>query len=521
VLGDNVDIDGMLTIGDSISAYNRNLVIGQDNEIVSGSLNILFGSNNIASGFGAKCSIGNYNTIGVQSLAIGQYNYIPLGMASTLGWANTAGQWSFAAGYLNTTEEYAGAIGSQNTAGVAGFAAGLANTAGEAGIALGVDASGADYSFVYSTSGDGYFDRAAYPNTFNVRAISGTYFETPNFEITNNVNIGGSLSADSIFTTEIHSISSYTHYQDILISELSGFSVTGDVDISGNVDINGIAYTSHGAVSGNEIVNYQTMVDYTTGEISSIVLPDISLLESTSGNWNSVYTIVQANSALWEESTDISYLSAQIDLNTSDITNIASASANWEATYATVSSGAYGAGDTIDINYSPANYTAYTATISGHLSGINYEFQDINSQIAFNTSDITNIASVSADWNFAYSSLSNFVHLSGDTMDGELKVPSISSTSIYVDTLTSTTIISDEYYLDNGANVTSVGDSIMLTPATTAGVITLSGDVVFGEDIAIENAQIDSAAGMNSTGLYLTLSINGSALSIPLYKAGI
>ena len=59
--------------------------------------------------------------------------------------------------------------------------------------------------------------------------------------MTGNLNLGNNdlLGIRLLSATEIHAISSYTQYQDITIYELSGFGVTGNVDVSGNVNITG------------------------------------------------------------------------------------------------------------------------------------------------------------------------------------------------------------------------------------------------------------------------------------------
>lgn len=50
--------------------------------------------------------------------------------------------------------------------------------------------------------------------------------------------LGGNITnINTLCATEFHTVSSYTHYQDILISELSGFEVTGDVEVDGKVGI--------------------------------------------------------------------------------------------------------------------------------------------------------------------------------------------------------------------------------------------------------------------------------------------
>tara|TARA_R110000823_G_scaffold308930_1_gene432797 strand:- start:263 stop:1282 length:1020 start_codon:yes stop_codon:yes gene_type:complete len=91
--------------------------------------------------------------------------------------------------------------------------------------------------------------------------LSGDNIGIGDWDITGDVTIAGILSA-----TEIHSISAFTHYQDILVSELSGFNVTGTIAVTGDVIVDGI-------VTANNL-----NID----------------------NWDSTYTTVSANSAVWD-----------------------------------------------------------------------------------------------------------------------------------------------------------------------------------------------------------------------------
>lgn len=75
-----------------------------------------------------------------------------------------------------------------------------------------------------------------------------------------------------------------------------------------------------------------------------------------SGNWNSVFSTVLANCAQWDESADLSVLSAAIDTNTSSISGL---------------SGDYVNADNLDIVFAPTEgYTEIDNTLSGHLSGM-------------------------------------------------------------------------------------------------------------------------------------------------------
>ena len=96
-----------------------------------------------------------------------------------------------------------------------------------------VAATSSQWDSVYSTVNtlsdfwDGDFcNETVYLST--VSACNGAPIDMSNSSI-GNIN--------SLTATEIHSLSSFTHYQDILITELSGFRVEGDVDVVEKVGI--------------------------------------------------------------------------------------------------------------------------------------------------------------------------------------------------------------------------------------------------------------------------------------------
>lgn len=113
-------------------------------------------------------------------------------------------------------------------------------------------------------------------------------------------------------------------------------------------------------------LNQRNIID-NVGNITSVV-------EAGSGNWNSTYSTVLANSASWN--TDISGLSptefkaysGQIESD-QHLQNLA-ITGKLETSIFKQYSGNID-GDIIDIDYVPTHYTATTTTISGNLDGIN------------------------------------------------------------------------------------------------------------------------------------------------------
>lgn len=179
--------------------------------------------------------------------------------------------------------------------------------------------------------------------------------------------------------------------------------------------VNGLSGTD-----GEIWINDQNLFGIVSGNTSLI-----SSLQSLTGNWESAFTTVQLNSALWEESTDISYLSSVIDNNTLDITEMSLASGYWDSAYTNLvsNSAAYLSGvDLTAIASASGNWnSAYTTVQSNssttwlgdsavdslvHLNSSNWDsaYTNImaNSAAYLSGVDLTAIVSASANWNSVY-----------------------------------------------------------------------------------------------------------------------
>ena len=82
---------------------------------------------------------------------------------------------------------FGAAFGDGTTAGYAGAAFGSSTKAGNYGFSAGRYANGSTGSFVFADSALVAFNRANSPDSFNVRAAGGTYFDTPLFTVTGEV----------------------------------------------------------------------------------------------------------------------------------------------------------------------------------------------------------------------------------------------------------------------------------------------------------------------------------------------
>jgi hypothetical protein len=110
---------------------------------------------------------------------------------AAFGEGTTAGYAGAAFGAGTTAGHYGAAFGSGTTAGNSGAAFGENTTAGKLGFSAGRYAHGTTGSFVFADSASDVFDRTNSPNSFSVRAAGGTYFDTPTFEVTGGIILGG------------------------------------------------------------------------------------------------------------------------------------------------------------------------------------------------------------------------------------------------------------------------------------------------------------------------------------------
>jgi len=113
--------------------------------------------------------------------------------------------------------------------------------------------------------------------------------------------------------------------------------------------------------------------------------------------WNSTYTTVNTNSASWEESTDVAYLSAQIDANTDDITNVALASGGWDSTETTVAiNSADWANhfDATDVIAASGGWDSTESTVATNSGNWNSTYTTVNTNSASWDTDPSNIAEI-------------------------------------------------------------------------------------------------------------------------------
>jgi hypothetical protein len=171
------------------------------------------------------------------------------------------------------------------------------------------------------------FNNAVFVHVFySDTDINTSYLSISGGTMYGNINMGNYniTNINILSAMEVHTISAYTHYQDILISEISGFNVTGNVAITGDINVAGNIIPAVSGMydlgspvlpwrdlwlSGSSIHMDGNILSISAGQVSiqNLQLSSISVIpagQSLTGsdNWDSTYTTVFNNSANWDSS---------------------------------------------------------------------------------------------------------------------------------------------------------------------------------------------------------------------------
>jgi hypothetical protein len=120
-----------------------------------------------------------------------------------------------------------------------------------------------------------------------------------------------------------------------------------------------------------------------------------SVVETGSGQWDSTHATVLANSASWEESADINYLSGKVDQNTYGLANVSNTSGNWNSVYSTVLAESAGWDETPDITY-------ISGVVAGQAGDIDYLSGRVDVKL-----DASVYQNISGNWQSTYSTVLN------------------------------------------------------------------------------------------------------------------
>ena len=176
---------------------------------------------------------GGYLTV-LGERVVGGYNYdIAPSVAGigglAFGGACEAGAAGIAVGVETKSDSGGAAFGFESEAGKDALAAGVQSVAGERGFAAGNRGKGAPGSFVFSDGEEADFNRLAYTNWFSVRAGGGTYYSTPTFEVTGDIE-AASFTLDGDTITEWPTGGTYTNLFAGAGTTGSVYSAAGDVE---------------------------------------------------------------------------------------------------------------------------------------------------------------------------------------------------------------------------------------------------------------------------------------------------
>ena len=216
----------------------------------------------------------------------------------------------------------------------------------------------------------------------DVMLISGGQLLTQNldidFSITDPLSVLYSPTNYSIATADV---SGHLSGIDIALATAGGSDLTDIIAASGNWD------TTYTTVCANSAIWGAASFDATD-------------VIAASGNWDTTYTTVCANSANWGaagfNATDVIAASGNWD---SVYTTVDANSGNWNTAYSTVSAVTLTPADSVTIGYTPTNYSISTATLSGHLSGIDIALATAGG------SDLTDVIAASGNWDTTYTTV--------------------------------------------------------------------------------------------------------------------
>jgi hypothetical protein len=123
--------------------------------------------------------------------------------------------------------------------------------------------------------------------------------------------------------------------------------------------------------------------------------------------WNSTYTTVSSNSAVWGQSvTDLRFLSG-----------------NWQSTYTTVlSNSATWVQNVFDLQALSGNWQSTYTTVNNNSATWVQNVTDLQTLSGNWQSTYTTVEANSSDWGLAFASLGNYLPLSGGTVNGDLFV---------------------------------------------------------------------------------------------------
>lgn len=316
-----------------------------------------------------------------------------------------------------------------------------------------------------------------------------------NANIDGNVTVGGNVSMiGSLTSNKLNLLGGLTAdnsgtQTSIFVNQLSAVSNINPLIVLKGNSVNKFVVDFNGNVSAS----------------GNVIGTNISLLQSTSSNWNETRTIVNQFSGFWLSAYNI--LNFSRSFWDTSYTNLTSNSANWNASFTvTTANSANWISTFTNVTSNSANWNAsYTVTTANSANWIssyilltstsanwNSNYSSVNSNSANWDASFTNLTSNSANWNSTYTTVTNSsaAWLSGDS--------TLNHQSSSIKTL----------ILSSGQTIYNPVTSIVLAAAN----VNLSATTP--SFISVTNAtgaeQINLPTGLNSSGLGLTFTIKNN-----------
>ena len=282
-----------------------------------------------------------------------------------------------------------------------------------------------------------------------------------NVRVGGNVNMTGSLTSNKLNLLGGLTADNSGTQTSIFVNQLSAVSNINPLII----------------LKGNSVDKF--VVDF-NGNVSAsgnVIGTNISLLQSTSSNWNETRTIVNQFSGFWLSAYNIVNFSKSF-WDTS-YTNLTSNSANWNASYTVTT-------------VNSANWISSYILLTSTSANWNSNYSSVNSNSANWNASFTNLTSNSANWNLTYTTVTN---TSAAWLSGN-------STLNHQSSSIKTVILSSGQTIYNPVTSIVLAAANVNLSATTPSFISVTN--------ATGVEQLNLPTGLNSSGLGLTFTIKNN-----------
>ncbi len=282
-----------------------------------------------------------------------------------------------------------------------------------------------------------------------------------NVRVGGNVNMIGSLTSNKLNLLGGLTADNSGTQTSIFVNQLSAVSNINPLIVLKGNSVNKFVVDFNGNVSAS----------------GNVIGTNISLLQSTSSNWNETRTIVNQFSGFWLSAYNIVNFSRSF-WDTS-YTNLTSNSANWNSSFTVTTANS-------------ANWISSYILLTSTSANWNSNYSSVNSNSANWNASFTNLTSNSANWTSTYTTVTNSsaAWLSGDS--------TLNHQSSSIKTL----------ILSSGQTIYNPVTSIVLAAANVNLSATTPSFISVTNATGVE--QLNLPTGLNSSGLGLTFTIKNN-----------